>query len=383
MNGTRGSSRAAAWVLAVALLGIASMIGLLLLTPRLGSLAAVSLVVGLAGMGVSTQAARWWIVSRAGGRTAERGRLLIVGAGPVAQHLAREAEELGYEVLGYVEDEDAAARMDWPRGLLGPRDAAAQLSRELRATQLVVADEPARNWVLLEQLQRERLTAELLMVPDGYELALAKPKVGRIGDVALLRLSGQRPDRVYRAAKRVIDVLASLFILLVTGPLLLLAMLLVKLTSPGPALFRQERVGKDGTLFDLVKFRTMVADAERAGPQLCVGLSDPRLTCVGRFLRRTHLDELPQLWNVLRGEMSLVGPRPERPCFVEQFERELPRYSERHRILPGITGLAQVNGYYDSSPREKLRFDLLYLYHPSVWQDVTIVLRTFRRFFEC
>jgi lipopolysaccharide/colanic/teichoic acid biosynthesis glycosyltransferase len=120
----------------------------------------------------------------------------------------------------------------------------------------------------------------------------------------------------------------------------------------------------------------MVPDAEKDGPRLCSGKSDPRLTPVGRFLRRTHLDEVPQLWNVLRGEMSLVGPRPERPCFVEQFEEELPEYGERHRILPGITGLAQVCGDYHSSPREKLRFDLMYLYHQSLWLDLRIIVRT-------
>ena len=112
------------------------------------------------------------------------------------------------------------------------------------------------------------------------------------------------------------------------------------------------------------------------GDLMCAGRRDPRLTSVGRFLRRTHLDELPQLWNVLRGEMSLVGPRPERPEFVERFERELPDYSERHRIVPGITGLAQINGHYHSTPREKLRYDLMYLYHPSLGRDLSILART-------
>jgi lipopolysaccharide/colanic/teichoic acid biosynthesis glycosyltransferase len=120
----------------------------------------------------------------------------------------------------------------------------------------------------------------------------------------------------------------------------------------------------------------MVLEAEQDGPQLCAGKDDPRLTSVGKFLRKTHLDELPQVINVLRGEMSLVGPRPERPCFVEEFERELPSYADRHRILPGITGLAQVNGYYHSTAREKLRYDLMYLYHRSLWMDICILVRT-------
>lgn len=382
MNGTRGSSRAAAWVVAVALLGIASLVALVLVTPHVGSLAAVNVVVALAGIGVSTRAAHRWVTSRAGIRPGERRRILLLGAGPVAQHAALEAEDYGCEVLGYVEDEEAAAQLDWPRGVLGPRASLVQLAAELRADQVVVTDAPARDWELLEQLQREEVSAELWVVPDGHELAMCGPHFSRIGDVALFRLSRRAPGRVYRFLKRAGDILASVLLLLLFGPLLLLGMLLIRLTSPGPALFRQERVGRYGKVFHLVKFRTMVLEAEKHGPQLCTGLSDPRLTWVGRFLRRSHLDELPQLWNVLKGEMSLVGPRPERPCYVQQFERELPRYRERHRILPGITGLAQVNGYYNSSPREKLRYDLVYVYHPSLWQDFCIIARTTLAFFD-
>ncbi len=269
-----------------------------------------------------------------------------------------------------------AARLDWPQQVLAPRSALAELALYLRADQILVADSPSRAGELLEQVEREGVPAELFVVPEPYELTIGRPTSMRLGDVALYKLPSRQPKRSYLRMKRAVDVTASAVILTLFAPLLLLAMLLIRLSSPGPVLFRQVRVGKDGELFEILKLRTMVQDAEKDGPQLCAGKRDSRLTPVGRFLRATHLDELPQLWNVLRGEMSLVGPRPERPVFVEQFEKELPRYRDRHRIAPGITGMAQVYGYYHSTAREKLRFDLMYLYHANLWLDLCIIVRT-------
>jgi lipopolysaccharide/colanic/teichoic acid biosynthesis glycosyltransferase len=162
-----------------------------------------------------------------------------------------------------------------------------------------------------------------------------------------------------------------------TAPAIALAALAVKLTSPGPVLFCQERVTKDGHSFTIFKLRTMVVDAEKhTGPTLSAGKSDARITPVGKLLRATRLDELPQLINVLRGEMSIVGPRPERPCFVRQFEEQIPGYRERHQVLPGITGMAQVHGGYAIDAEMKLRYDLLYVYNWSPWLDLKIMLQT-------
>ena len=179
--------------------------------------------------------------------------------------------------------------------------------------------------------------------------------------------------------KRVVDFSIALFGLIITAPLTALIALAIKLDSKGPILYVQERVGRFGDPFPIYKFRTMRADAEAHGPVWSAGERDSRMTQIGALLRRTHLDELPQLFNVLKGEMSLVGPRPERRCFVEQLDRELPRYDERLFIKPGITGLAQVHYRYDQSiadVKRKLRFDLLYVRRMCLMLDARILAWT-------
>lgn len=380
MNETRGSVNAALLV-AVGLGASISVLGAGTLGQALGSPILLTAVLALVGAGASIPVARRWAGERAAGKQPRAPRALLVGAGPTAEHLADQARAEGYHVLGTVEDFPGVERLDWPEEVMAPRSALPELALCLRADQILIADSPSGVWDLVEQLERQDVPAEIYLVPEAYELALCRPTSTRLGDVALVRVPRRRIGWAYRIAKRVTDVSASVGLLAFSAPLLVLAAAAIRLSSPGPILFRQERIGKNGARFEIIKLRTMVADAEKDGPQLCAGTEDPRLTRVGSFLRATHIDEFPQLWNVLRGEMSLVGPRPERPVFVEQFERQLPRYGERHRIAPGITGLAQINGYYHSSPREKLRFDLMYVYHPSLWLDVTIIIRTFIRIF--
>ncbi len=183
----------------------------------------------------------------------------------------------------------------------------------------------------------------------------------------------------YAEFKRAIDILFALPGLLVAAPVIAMLAVLVRLTSKGPAFYVQERVGKDGRVFKIVKLRTMVADAEaRTGP-VWASANDPRETPLGRVLRRTHLDELPQLWNVLRGDMSLIGPRPERPVFVEKFKREIPDYTERLAVRPGITGWAQVNHFYDQSiddVRRKVHFDCEYIQRMGWGIDIRIMWAT-------
>lgn len=168
--------------------------------------------------------------------------------------------------------------------------------------------------------------------------------------------------------------LAALF------PLMTLIALLIKLTSRGPVFYRQERVGLNGRTFTLYKFRSMVVDAEAAGPCWAKGEADSRVTGLGKWLRFSHLDELPQLWNVLKGEMSLIGPRPERPCFVQELRKCVPGYDKRHAVKPGITGLAQVHYHYDANiadVRRKLRFDRLYVDRACFRLNLLIFARTF------
>jgi lipopolysaccharide/colanic/teichoic acid biosynthesis glycosyltransferase len=179
--------------------------------------------------------------------------------------------------------------------------------------------------------------------------------------------------------KRAADVILSILIFILTLPLLILAMVLAKLTSPGPAIYSQTRVGRDGRLFTIYKVRSMLQDSERlTGPRWATP-GDPRITPIGRFLRASHLDELPQLWNVFRGEMSLVGPRPERPMLVDKIERAIPCYRDRLLVRPGVTGLAQVQLPPDTdlnSVSRKLICDLSYIVHMSLWLDLRIVACT-------
>jgi len=186
----------------------------------------------------------------------------------------------------------------------------------------------------------------------------------------------------YAEFKRAVDILFALPTSIVAVPIIALLAVLVKLTSRGPAFYCQERVGKDGRVFKIVKLRTMVADAEAETGPVWASSDDPRETRLGRLLRRTHLDELPQIWNVLRGDMSLIGPRPERPVFVEQFKKEIPNYTERLAVRPGITGWAQVNNGYDQSVedvRRKVAYDCEYIRRMGWAIDIRIIVATVAR----
>jgi lipopolysaccharide/colanic/teichoic acid biosynthesis glycosyltransferase len=187
------------------------------------------------------------------------------------------------------------------------------------------------------------------------------------------------PSAVFNACKSVIDFSLSLLLMLALGPVALAAMLLIKLTSPGPVLYTQTRLGKNGKPFTIYKLRTMVDKCESLTGARWSTPGDTRITPLGRLLRKTHVDELPQLWNVLRGDMSLVGPRPERPEFVPQLEQAIPAYRSRLLMKPGVTGLAQVQLPPDTnlaSVRRKLAFDLYYVRHAGFWLDLRIVLST-------
>lgn len=178
--------------------------------------------------------------------------------------------------------------------------------------------------------------------------------------------------------KRITDVAGSLLGILITSPVMLISALLIKLTSPGPVIFKQERVGLHNKSFDMYKFRSMELQSPDEEKKAWTVRNDPRVTSVGKFLRRTSLDELPQLFNILKGNMSLVGPRPERPRFVEQFKEEIPRYMVKHQVRPGLTGWAQVNGYRgDTSIRKRIEYDIYYIENWTVWFDLKIILMTF------
>jgi exopolysaccharide biosynthesis polyprenyl glycosylphosphotransferase len=227
-------------------------------------------------------------------------------------------------------------------------------------------------------LTAARRGVNVYAVPSIYEILLGRLQHLRINDLPLLELRLNPPSNISLGLKRAFDVVlaATLFVVLAV-PMLAVTFLVVT-TSRGPAVYSQIRTGLLGREFRIYKFRTMRVDAERQTGAVLAKKGDPRITKIGKFLRATRLDELPQLWNILRGDMSFVGPRPERPVFVSQFEQNIPGYTERHRIRPGVTGLAQVSGGYESTPDIKLKYDLAYLSNLNLILDAQILFRTMK-----
>ncbi|PEA54441.1 UDP-phosphate N-acetylgalactosaminyl-1-phosphate transferase [Bacillus pseudomycoides] len=183
--------------------------------------------------------------------------------------------------------------------------------------------------------------------------------------------------KAYRAFKRGFDIVFSLFLLVLMSPLIIFIAILVKLESPGSVFYKQERLGIDGKKFYILKIRSMRNDAEKHGPQWA-SKNDPRVTNVGLFIRKTRIDELPQLFNVLKGEMAIIGPRPEREIFINEFSKKIPRFSERLMVKPGLTGWAQVNGGYDISIKEKFELDMFYIENESIGLDIKIFFKTIK-----
>jgi exopolysaccharide biosynthesis polyprenyl glycosylphosphotransferase len=302
-------------------------------------------------------------------------RSLIVGAGTVGHQLAESLEAGGqHVVVGFIDD-----NRDWAAGkwtVLGRLQATEAIIREHDVDAVYLAYTPTWQQELVERLTSDFPDVGVSVVPSPYEALMRLDRVQSRGDIALVSLN-PAPDRVTDAAIRAFDLVVALCVLVLLAPVWALVALLVKLTSPGPVIFAQERIGQFGRPFMVLKFRTMRQDAEAAtGPILSPGKQDSRLTPIGRYLRMFRIDEVPQLWNVVRGEMSLVGPRPERTVFVEKYQNMVPMYNRRHEVRPGITGLAQICGGYHTDARDKLRFDLIYVSHRSLWFDLSILLRT-------
>jgi len=217
---------------------------------------------------------------------------------------------------------------------------------------------------------------EVFIVPDLYDMLLIGAKTAQIDDLPVIEVQQLGMSLSQRFLKRSVDIGVAALLLITAAPVLVLCGLLIKATSPGPVFYVQQRVGRNGSVFKLYKLRTMIDGAERhTGPVLALE-NDTRITRLGKFMRSTRLDELPQLLNILKGEMSLVGPRPERPLFVSRFNQKFSAYHYRHLVKPGLTGLAQVLGKYTTSPRDKLYYDIYYIRNYSLYLDLKILLRT-------
>ena len=307
--------------------------------------------------------------------------ILLVGAGELGERVVEtigQHRELGFRVTGVL-SRDLLLPGTTVRGapVVGTADDLEQALRERPVDQVILAL-PSEDMPLIKSLM-ERLalhTVDVKIVPDLFQYVTLYGGLEEFGGLPIVSLQGGPLEGWNLVAKRAFDVLFSALALLILSPLILLTALAVKLTSPGPVLYRQERMGMDGAVFRILKFRTMRMGSEQAGPRMATA-GDDRRTAVGALLRRTSLDELPQLFNVLRGDMSLVGPRPERPVFIEEFKRQIPKYHLRHKVKSGITGWAQINGLRgQTSIQKRIEYDLYYIENWSLLLDLKILVRT-------
>lgn len=312
------------------------------------------------------------------GRFVHRPRVLLVGTdreGKVQQTLAESMNDA--DIIGYVSDCDSAKEIPY----LGNPMQVEELARAYNATMIVLLPDAPIDEDIAETLLQAKLHGQMIVdVRSFCEHMVHRLPVSQISSEWLLTEEGFSLNTrgSLRRMKRALDLGAALVLLVCTSPIMLLAALAVRFESPGPIIYSQRRVGLFGKTFTVFKFRSMRNDAEKNGA-VWASKADPRVTKVGKFIRKTRIDELPQLWNVLKGEMSLIGPRPERPEFVQELEKEIPFYSLRHAVKPGVTGWAQVCYPYGSSvedSRRKLEYDLYYAKNMSLLLDIKIVLKT-------
>ena len=312
------------------------------------------------------------------GRFVHRPRVLLVGtdkAGKVQRTLAESMNDA--DIIGYVSDCDSAKEIPY----LGTPMQVEELARSYNATMIVLLPDAPIDEDIAETLLQAKLHGQMIVdVRSFCEHMVHRLPVSQISSEWLLTEEGFSLNTrgSLRRMKRALDLCAAFVLLVCTSPIMALAAVAVRFESPGPIIYSQRRVGLFGQTFTVFKFRSMRNDAEKNGAVWAMK-GDPRVTKVGKFIRKTRIDELPQLWNVLKGEMSLIGPRPERPEFVKELEKEIPFYNLRHAVKPGVTGWAQVCYPYGSSvedSRRKLEYDLYYAKNMSLLLDIKIVLKT-------
>jgi Undecaprenyl-phosphate glucose phosphotransferase len=309
-------------------------------------------------------------------------KVLIAGSSELGRLVADkilEHRELGYQIVGFVDDKAPGDHLGY-RGLplLGTIDEAGEISTRESIDHLYVALPPEQHVRMLELLEiASRECVDVKVVPDLLQVIALRARLEDLDGVPVININDVPLQGFNSIVKRAIDIaLSSAGLTVLSLPLGIIAGL-VRLTSRGPVFYRQERMGLDGKPFTILKFRSMLDNAERETGPVWAKADDPRVTGFGRFLRRSNLDELPQLWNVLRGDMSIVGPRPERPIFVEQFKHRIPQYMLRHKVKAGLTGWAQVNGWRGNTPLEKrIEYDLYYIENWSVRLDLKIIWLT-------
>lgn len=308
---------------------------------------------------------------------------LMVGSGDLARDILKEIEEredLSYDIRSVVIPEDLeesiSARVPVRKGFDGLCD----MAEAENAESVIVALDEKRGVMPYRELLNCKIRG--INIIDGesfYERVTGKLLVEKLNPSWLIFSDGFRKSKLSRASKRLVGLVLATLMLVILSPLMLLVALAIKIDSRGPVFFKQERVGEFGKIFTIYKFRSMVADAEKMTGPVWADENDPRITRVGRIIRKLRIDELPQLWNVFKGDMSFVGPRPERPYFVEQLKKKVPYYNERFSVKPGVTGWAQVMYPYGASEEdalEKLKYDLFYIKNMSLLMDLVVIFHT-------
>ena len=308
----------------------------------------------------------------------------MLGAGQRAKRIADlgEKSDSGFVVVGFVGMMDGDKIVEEAIDRSAIKNLAKHVEN-LNASEVVLALEERRNALPLKDLLRIKTTGvHVNELSTFLERETGRVDLASVNPSWLIFSDGFSSGRwISTFAKRLFDLIASAILLLLFAPIILIFALLVKLDSKGPAFYRQSRVGLFGQTFEVVKLRSMRTDAEISGKAVWAEKDDPRITRIGKFIRKTRIDELPQAWSVMKGEMSFVGPRPERPEFVSDLETKMPYYAERHMVKPGITGWAQINYPYGASiedSRHKLEYDLYYAKNYTPFLDLLILLQTIR-----
>ncbi|PID60881.1 MAG: undecaprenyl-phosphate glucose phosphotransferase [Ignavibacteriae bacterium] len=313
-----------------------------------------------------------------------RRKALIVGYNSKAMDMHKTLNKyrgLGLDAVGYVavKDENVGKKFDSIEVLGSVKDIQ-NVINETKAEEVILALEKHEDDVLIDVIAKcEDANVNLKIVPDLYNIISGQARTTQIYGFPLIDIMPQLMPEWEKKVKRFLDISISFLILAITSPILLIITVAIKIDSKGPVIFKQKRTGLNGKEFNVYKFRSMVHNAEQISGPVWSTKDDPRITKVGKFIRKIRIDEIPQMYNVLKGEMSLVGPRPERPYFVEKLSKEIPLYKRRLKVRPGITGWAQVKHKYDESIEDvqiKLRFDLFYIENMSLRMDMKILFRT-------
>jgi sugar transferase (PEP-CTERM system associated) len=317
-------------------------------------------------------------------RRRPRSNILVLGTGPLAKELVTQVlrrPAFGFRVCGFLSEDPSLIG----KSIVNPKvkglfaDLAEIVSRD-KVDRIIVELQDRRSKLPVDQLLSIKTKGVVIEEATGfYERVMGKIAISNLKPSWIIFNGGFKMSRLFLLQKWLLASFLSLLLLVLLTPIMLLVTLLIKLDSTGPVFLRQDRVGKDGKIFTLYKFRSMYEDAERKTGPVWAARKDTRVTRVGKVLRRIRLDELPQLWNVLRGDMTLIGPRPERPSFVAELLTVIPFYGLRHAVKPGITGWAQINYHYANSVEdsiEKLQYDLFYLKHMSFFLDLVILFQT-------